>query len=140
MQLNSSFAADLAPTLEPSRAAAWLAARRNGSEAGLGLGLGEHGQPRAAAADPLIGDADAALQHLLGREAPAGHGAPGALQAAAGLGSGGVTGVGAAIDEALDRCAAELGIPAEKVRTHMPNMESDSPAINTQENMWQPSQ
>ena len=30
-------------------------------------------------------------------------------------------GVGAAIDEAVERCAAELGIPVEKVRTHMPN-------------------
>ena len=120
MLSNLLLVADLAPALEPKHAAVWLAAQPYVFEVGLGSGHGEHGQPLAAPAGEPIGDADAALQHLLGCEAAAGHDAREALPTAAGTASGSAKGmgVGAAIDEALDRCAAELGVPADKVHMH----------------------
>lgn len=74
-----------------------------------------------------MGDADATLQHLLSREASAGHDVREAPPAAAGSGSAGCMGFDAAIDEALDRCAAELGVPAEKV--HMPHANESAHAL-----------
>lgn len=121
--------ADLAPALSPEHAAAWLQDVRGvgkGPRPGLGPGVA----PASVASNDLSG-ADPALLRLLGAshdrvpgpepaagappiagsdpEAPP-QGAPGA-RADADMDT------GAAIDEALDRCGADLGVSTDRVQS-----------------------
>ncbi len=121
--------ADLAPALSPEHAAAWLQTLRRGGE-GPRPGLGPGVAPASGASNDLSG-ADPALLRLLGAghdrvsgpepaagapptassdpEAPA-QGPPGARADAE-------MDTGAAIDEALNRCPADLGVSADRVQS-----------------------
>lgn len=130
---------DIADELEPQRASAWLQAQQACSQ-GSGDGRGPHDRqagPRDNSAAQMSG-ADPALAHLLGGSRGDGGGGggdapdpvlnptndpsreacvntelgPGLAEGEAGA----VVGAGAAIDEALNRCAADLGVSTDQVR------------------------